>query len=194
MTRPITSAVNLIAAKFSRRNALVWLGGSGLGTALVVGGTQQQVSAQNNEELKLVNPPTLYNATQNGYSHIAVTPARTRTVYISGQFGSDLQGNLVSNDFEEQLVRAFQNLRFALEAVGARPQDVAKTTILIVDYNQTKLAPLGREIGNLWGNQPPANTLIPVPRLALDGMLFEIDAYAAIPERPDRGMAPTYPF
>jgi enamine deaminase RidA (YjgF/YER057c/UK114 family) len=34
----------------------------------------------------------------------------------------------------------------------------------------------------MWGDKPPASTLIPVPRLALDGMLFEIDAFAVIPE------------
>ncbi|MEA5603519.1 RidA family protein [Nostoc sp. UHCC 0252] len=186
MTRRITSAVNSLVTNFSRRNALLWLGGSGITTALMVG-TQKEVgaSAKENKELKLVNPPTLYNATQNGYSHIAITPPRTRTVYISGQFGSDLQGNLVSADFEQQLIQAFKNLRFALEAVGAQPSDVAKTTILIVDYDQTKLIPLGREIMSLWGYKPPANTLIPVPRLALDGMLFEIDAYAVIPEKPN---------
>ncbi|MDM9584454.1 MULTISPECIES: RidA family protein [unclassified Nostoc] len=181
MTRPISSAVNSLVANFSRRNALLWLGGSGITTALMVA-TQKEVSAKDNKELKLVNPPTLYNAPQNGYSHIAVTPSRARTVYISGQFGSDLQGNLVSDDFEKQLIQAFKNLRYALAAVGAQPQDVAKTTVLIVDHNQNKLIPLGREIINLWGNKPPANTLIPVPRLALDGMLFEIDAYAVIPD------------
>ncbi|MEH2222664.1 RidA family protein [Nostoc sp.] len=181
MTRPIRSAVNSLVANFSRRNALLWLGGSGITTALMVA-TQNEVSAKDNKELKLVNPPTLYNAPQNGYSHIAVTPSRARTVYISGQFGSDLQGNLVSNEFEKQLIQAFKNLRYALAAVGAQPQDVAKTTVLIVDHNQNKLIPLGREIINLWGNKPPANTLIPVPRLALDGMLFEIDAYAVIPD------------
>ncbi|MBD2451321.1 RidA family protein [Nostoc sp. FACHB-152] len=187
MTERITRAVNSLAAKLPRRNALLWLGGSGLGAAFVMG-TQKEVNAQQSKEVKLINPPTLYNAPRNGYSHIAVTPAKSRTVYISGQFGSDLQGNLVSDDYEQQVVQAFQNLRFALAAVGAEPQDVVKTTVLIVNHTQDKLIPFGREVGKLWGNQPPANTLIPVPRLALDGMLFEIDAYVAIPEKGDGGM------
>jgi enamine deaminase RidA (YjgF/YER057c/UK114 family) len=187
MTERITRAVKSLAAKLPRRNALLWLGGSGLGAAFVMG-TQKEVNAQQSKEVQLVNPPTLYNAPQNGYSHIAVTPPRTRTVYISGQFGSDLQGNLVSDDYEEQVVQAFQNLRFALVAVGAKPQDVLKTTVLIVNHTQDKLIPFGREVAKLWGNQPPANTLIPVPRLALDGMLFEIDAYVAIPEKNDGKM------
>ncbi|WP_414579403.1 RidA family protein [Anabaena sp. CCY 9402-a] len=189
MTQRITSAVNSLVTKISRRNALLLLGGSGLGTTFVIG-TQKEVLAKDKKDVQLVNPPTLYNAPQNGYSHVAITPPKTRTVYISGQFGSDLQGNLVSNDFEEQLVKAFENLRFALASVGARPNDVLKTTVLIVDHTQDKLIPLGREIGNLWGNNPPANTLIPVPRLALDGMLFEIDAYAVIPEQGNGRLIP----
>jgi enamine deaminase RidA (YjgF/YER057c/UK114 family) len=183
MTERVTSGLNSLVAKLSRRNALLWLGGTGLGAAFVAG-TQKGAIAQtqSKKQVQLINPPYLYDATRNGYSHIAVTPPRTRTVYISGQFGSDLQGNLVSPDFEPQLVKAFENLRFALDAVGAKPSDVVKTTVLIVDHTQDKLIPLGREIQKLWPFTPPANTLIPVPRLALDGMLFEIDAYAVIPD------------
>jgi enamine deaminase RidA (YjgF/YER057c/UK114 family) len=181
MAPHITSAVQSAVQKLSRRHALMWLGGSGLSTAFVVS-SHQKVLAKQNKELQLLNPPGLYDATQNGYSHIAVAPPKSTTVYISGQFGSDENGNLVSDDFEEQLKRAFVNLRIALAAVGARPEDVAKTTVLIVNYSQDKLPPLGAEIAALWGNKPPANTLIPVPRLALDGMLFEIDAVAVIPE------------
>ncbi|MEC4885522.1 MAG: RidA family protein [Scytonema sp. PMC 1070.18] len=181
MTRPITNAVQSLVHNFSRRRALMWLGGSGLSTVVIMN-SQQKGIAKQQQELKLINPPGLYDATRNGYSHIAVAPPKSTTVYISGQFGSDENGNLVSNDFEEQLKRAFMNLRIALAAVGARPEDVAKTTVLIVDYSEDKLPPLGVEIAALWGNKPPANTLIPVPRLALDGMLFEIDAVAVIPE------------
>ena len=183
MTERVTGRLNSLVTKLSRRNTLLWLGGTGLGAAYVAG-TQKEANAQTQrkKQVELINPPNLYDATRNGYSHIAVTPPKTRTVYISGQFGSDLQGNLVSPDYEPQLVRAFQNLRFALDAAGAKPSDVVKTTVLIVNHTQDKLIPLGREIQNLWPFSPPANTLIPVPRLALDGMLFEIDAYAVIPE------------
>jgi enamine deaminase RidA (YjgF/YER057c/UK114 family) len=34
----------------------------------------------------------------------------------------------------------------------------------------------------MWqGDHKPTSTLIPVPRLAVEGLLFEIDAIAAIP-------------
>ncbi|WP_414542115.1 RidA family protein [Nostoc sp. CCY0012] len=185
MNRRITSTVNSVVSKLTRRNALLWLGGTGVTTALVAG-VQPEASAKQPKDVQLINPPTLYNATQNGYSHIAIAPQKGTTVYISGQFGSDLQGNLVSPNYEEQVIQSFQNLRFALEAVGALPSDVAKTTVMIVDQTEEKLIPFGMEVGKLWGNKPPANTLIPVPRLALDGMLFEIDAYVVIPDNRKR--------
>ncbi len=37
------------------------------------------------------------------------------------------------------------------------------------------------EVERVWGNNKPAMTLIPVPALALEGMLVEIDVIAAVP-------------
>ncbi|GAB1544376.1 RidA family protein [Scytonema sp. NUACC21] len=183
MTRRITHVMQSVISKLSRRHTLVWLGGSGLTTAVAIASQNQEVTATaNKDDLKLLNPPGLYDATKNGYSHIAVAPSRAKTVYISGQFGSDENGNLISDDFAAQMKQAFVNLRIALAAVGAEPEHVAKTTVLIVNHSEDKLPLLGAEIQAMWGTKPPANTLIPVPRLALDGMLFEIDATAVIPE------------
>jgi enamine deaminase RidA (YjgF/YER057c/UK114 family) len=59
--------------------------------------------------------------------------------------------------------------------------DVAKVTVLIVDHSQEKLHVLGAEFEVAFGGGlKPTCTLIPVPKLALDGMLFEIEAIAAL--------------
>ena len=48
---------------------------------------------------------------------------------------------------------------------------------------QERLGILGDELARAFGAQmKPACTLIPVPRLALDGMLFEVDAVVVLPE------------
>ena len=132
------------------------------------------------EAVKFINPAGLYDPSKNGYTHIAIAPPGTTTVYISGQGGEDENGKLVG-DFASQLKQAFANLRLALSASGALPEHVVKITVLVVEHNEDKLKQLGNEVQAMWGNKPPASTLIPVPRLALDGMLFEIDAIAAIP-------------
>ncbi|HEY9665431.1 MAG TPA: hypothetical protein V6C91_01440 [Coleofasciculaceae cyanobacterium] len=51
----------------------------------------------------------------------------------------------------------------------------------MVDHNESKLQQLGAQLQAMWGEQTPTQTLIPVTRLALDGMLFEVDAVAVIP-------------
>lgn len=129
---------------------------------------------------QLINPDGLYDPTPNGYSHIAIAPPEAKIIYISGQGGGDKNGNL-STDFTVQLKQAFTNLRIALDAIDVHPKQVIKLTTLVVEHNESKLQQLGAEVKAIWGEQTPTQTLIPVPRLALDGMLFEVDAVVAIP-------------
>jgi enamine deaminase RidA (YjgF/YER057c/UK114 family) len=54
-----------------------------------------------------------------------------------------------------------------------------KITVLIVDHSLEKLKIWEEETSKVWKGKPfPAGTLIPVPKLALDGMLIEVDAIA----------------
>jgi len=125
-----------------------------------------------------INPPRLYDPRPNGYSHVAVATSPARFIYVAGQGGEDASGAL-SPDFGAQVDQALCNLRTALEAAGAGPLDVVRLVVLVVDHSEARLAVLGRALAAAWGGEPPpACTLIPVPRLALDGMLFEIEATA----------------
>lgn len=128
----------------------------------------------------LINPVGLYDPTPNGYSHVAALKPGARVAFVAGQGGENEKGALPET-FEAQVSQAFGNLLVALKAAGAEPRDVAKLTVLIVDHSEEKLHLLGRALDRCFGPDPkPACTLIPVPRLALDGMLFEVEALAAI--------------
>jgi enamine deaminase RidA (YjgF/YER057c/UK114 family) len=133
-----------------------------------------------NREIKFINPAGLYDPSENGYTHVVNAPAGGTIVYISGQGGENENGKLAVDDFASQVKQAFANLRTALAASGASPEQVVKITVLIVNHDESKLPILTAEVKSMWGNQPPACTLIPVPRLALDAMLFEIEATAVI--------------
>ncbi|MBO9731169.1 MAG: RidA family protein [Chitinophaga sp.] len=127
---------------------------------------------------QLINPAGLYDPTPNAYSHMAVVPAGHTLVYISGQGGETADGHLV-NDFRTQVKQAFANLATALASQGLTFQDVVKQTTLVVDHTENKLHILGEETSLIWTDKKfPVNTLIPVPRLALDGMLIEIEMLA----------------
>ncbi|WP_084545802.1 RidA family protein [Cupriavidus malaysiensis] len=128
--------------------------------------------------LAFLNPPGLYDPRPNGYSHLALVPAGRALICVAGQGGEREDGTLPAS-FAGQVRQAFDNLATALRAAGAVPADVAKLTVLIVDHDETRLRVLAEEVARLWGEAPPpACTLIPVPRLALDGMLFEVEALA----------------
>ena len=129
--------------------------------------------------LTYVNPDKLYDPTPNGYTTAVVTPRGARTAYISGQGGQDGRGAL-SPDFADQVRQAYAHLRTALDALGARPDQVAKLSVFVVDHDMSKLAVLAQTVKEMFGDALPAQTLIPVPKLAIDPMLFEVDAIVVL--------------
>jgi enamine deaminase RidA (YjgF/YER057c/UK114 family) len=137
------------------------------------------MTAHSRPAFALTNPPGLYDPRANGYSHVAALPADARLIFIAGQGGENSAGDL-SPDFSSQARQAITNLSIALTSQGARLEQVFKLTLLIVDHDEHRLEIWTREAKAAWGEQGlPVCTLIPVPRLALDGMLIEIDAVAA---------------
>ena len=131
--------------------------------------------------MQFINPPGLNNPSDYGYTQAVVVPSGSSLVYIAGQYGADENDNLVSDDFAIQMKQSFANLKIALAAVGATPENVVKITILSVNHDEEKLRLIYSQRKSFWFSHKPASTLIPVPKLAGDGMLFEIDAVAVIP-------------
>ena len=129
---------------------------------------------------QLSNPEGLYDPSGNAYSHVAEVRADSRLLFIAGQGGEDRNGRL-SPLFAEQARQALANLEIALASKGASLAQVYKLTLLIVEHSETRLHEWVAEADKAWGpGMKPTCTLIPVPRLALDGMLVEIEALAAI--------------
>ena len=133
----------------------------------------------NERKLTIVNPQNLNDPSPNGYSTAVITPGGARVAYISGQGGQDSTGDL-SPDFAVQVKQAYANLRSALEGIGARPDQVAKLTVFVVDHDMSKLEVLTRNVKDMFGEALPAQTLVPVPKLAIDPMLFEVEAVVVL--------------
>ena len=88
---------------------------------------------------------------------------------------------MLSEDFATQLRQALANTETVLAAAGATMSDVAKLNLLIVGFNEDKFSVIRTEFNRVWGDQKPPLTLIPLPALALKGMLVEIDVIAVTP-------------
>lgn len=133
------------------------------------------MTRQSTVRLRAVNPAGLYDPVPNGYSHAIITEGSACLAFIAGQGGEDLAGNL-SPRFSDQVQQAFANLQIALDAAGASPDQVARLTTYVVDHDEARLGVITGQVQVMFGSHLPAQTLVPVPRLALDGMLFEVDA------------------
>ena len=79
----------------------------------------------------------------------------------------------------------FENLKAALASAGATFNDVVKLNWYVKDYKQDNLGIL-REVRTMYVNKdnPPASTLNGVAALAQDDYLIEVEAVAAIPNKP----------
>jgi enamine deaminase RidA (YjgF/YER057c/UK114 family) len=126
--------------------------------------------------LERVDPADL-SAAQT-YSHVVVATG-SRLVFVAGQVAEDLDGNVVGpGDMAAQARQAFANLGRALAAGGARPDQVAKITIFVVDLRPEHLAAIEQGRVALFGEHRPADSLVGVQTLAHPGCLIEVEALA----------------
>jgi 2-iminobutanoate/2-iminopropanoate deaminase len=117
-----------------------------------------------------------------GYSHVVATRGG-KQVFVSGQVALDGEGNLVGKgDLKTQAEMAFENLRVALAAAGAMPQDVVKLNTYVVGYKPAQLAMLREVRSRAFGDTAlPASTLVGVQALVREGLLIEVEAIAVVP-------------
>jgi len=129
--------------------------------------------------IEFVNPDGL--AFSPGYTHVVIAQ-RKKTAYVSGQVATDQTGQVVGRgDLRLQTEQVYRNLQVALSAAGATFADVVKTTTFVVNLNTDTLSVI-RQVRRqfLSSDHPPASTLIGVTALAIEGLLIEIDAIAAV--------------
>ena len=128
--------------------------------------------------LELINPEDLPHP--ETYTQVVIAKG-TRLVFVSGQEPEDVDGRLVGRgDLSMQGSQVFANLGRALAAAGARPDQVAKITIYVVDYRRDEHLPIiERARVELFGEHKAADVVVGVASLS-PGYLIEVDAIAVI--------------
>ncbi len=124
-----------------------------------------------------LNPETI--APPGVYSHVVVVEGGT-LVFVAGQVPYASDGSLVGKgDVLRQARQCFENIRAALEAVGASPSDLVKITIFVVNYDPSLRDGIIRARDEALAFEvPPASTLVGIDRLARDEFLIEVEAVA----------------
>ena len=128
--------------------------------------------------LECINPADL--PVPATYTQVVVATG-SKLVFIAGQEPEDIQGKLVGRgDLAAQARQVFANLGRALAAAGARPDQVARITIYVVDYERDQcLSVIEEARKTLFGDHKPADVVLGVASLS-PGYLVEVDAIAVL--------------
>jgi enamine deaminase RidA (YjgF/YER057c/UK114 family) len=130
--------------------------------------------------LTCINPESL--PTPHTYTHVIVATG-SKLVFIAGQEPEDEKGGLVGpGDMAIQARQVFANLGRALAAAGARPDQVTKITIYVVNHRRDYLPVIEEGRVGLFGDHKPVDTLVGVATLSNPEYLIEVDAIAVIDE------------
>jgi len=125
--------------------------------------------------VELRNVGTL--AAPPGYSHVAVGRGGT-VVFTAGAVPLDAEGDLVGEgDPVAQAERVIENLLAPLQAGGAQPQDVAKTTVYVAGASFEAQSAVWQVVRSSEIGRAPS-TLVGVPILGYRGQLVEVEAIA----------------
>ena len=128
---------------------------------------------------QFLNPPTL--CPTNGWTQV-VASTRGKTIYVSGQVSVNERGEVVGKgDLRAQTVQTFENLKHALDAVGATFRDVVKSNLYVVGLKPEQV-PMLREVRSRYfdAKYPPASTLVGVAALVGADWLIEIEVIAVV--------------
>lgn len=129
-----------------------------------------------NTTLQSIDPSSLPKGAWNG--HVVRVDGATAFIHTAGQIGVDIAGN-IPKSYPAQIKACLANLDACLHSAGASKKDVIKLTYYIVDYDPTN-RPHAKLMEEWLEGHRPSTTLVPVPMLAFPGILFEIEAIAAV--------------
>ena len=129
-------------------------------------------------KIERINPSSL--PAPRGFSHAVV--AEGRVVFLAGQTGLDIDGNVVEGGLVAQFEQALSNLLVALEEAGGQPEQLTSMTIYIVDMDDylEQASDLGRVWRRLVGSEYPAMAGIGISRLWDTDALVELQGFAVL--------------
>lgn len=128
-------------------------------------------------KIKHLNPDTMYQSPV--FSQAVSVEGASRLVYVGGQNAVDKDGKMVGgDDIGAQSEQALKNLLAALDAAGAKQENVVKLTIYLAAGHDVQLAYAAAQ--KVWGAHPTAISGVYVAGLTVPGALVEIDAVAAL--------------
>lgn len=129
---------------------------------------------------KVINPATVFNSLQYGFSQALEVP-EGRRILLSGQVGVDAQERTVGPGITEQTATALDNIEKVLAEVGGDLSYVVILRLYIVESARDQQEPIAQALRERFPHNPPPSSWIIVSGLSLSEWLIEIEAEAVIP-------------
>lgn len=130
---------------------------------------------------KNIQPDGLFKRVVSGhmlYSPV-VTAEDCRLVFVSGLLARDKTGTIIGKgDMGAQIAQVGENLRVALEAAGAKLDDLVRTTTYVTDIDEYFRH---MDVRQRYFFALPTSTAVEVRRLSHPDFMVEVEAFAAIP-------------
>jgi enamine deaminase RidA (YjgF/YER057c/UK114 family) len=135
------------------------------------------------DPLRREEAPPIDLAPSVPYAYAAVTRGRPVLVFTAGACPLDNSATTVAaGDVTAQAETVMVNLRSALQAAGARLEDVVKTTVYVASSDRADLLTAWRVVHSHFGSHEPPSTLLGVSTLGYPDQLVEVEAVAAVSE------------
>ena len=128
---------------------------------------------------KVINPTTVFNSLQYGFSQAMEVP-EGRRIMLSGQVGVDAQEHTVGPGIAEQTAAALDNIEKVLAEVGGDLSHVIMLRLYIVESARDQQEPIAEALRQRFAHNPPPSSWIIVSGLSLPQWLIEIEAEAVI--------------
>ena len=130
---------------------------------------------------KTINPPTVFNSLQYGFSQ-AMEVREGRRILLSGQVGVDADERTVGPGIAEQTATALDNIEKVLAAAEGDLSHVIMLRLYIVESARDQQEPIAAALRERFPENPPPSSWIIVSGLSLPEWLIEIEAEALIPQ------------
>lgn len=147
-------------------------------TSIVVASSLALAEAQSPNGVKTLDPPGAIKA--EGTWSLGARAGDF--IFVAGMQGVDPATNILVQDPQARILRAFLNLKLIAESEGASLQDCVRITVYVSDLH--RYAPMvDKAQEELWGKPPyPPRTMVEVQRL-FDDDIVEIDSVFYAPVR-----------
>ncbi|WP_458375581.1 RidA family protein [Pseudomonas pergaminensis] len=129
---------------------------------------------------KVINPTTVFNSLQYGFSQALEVP-QGRRILLSGQVGVDADERTVGPGIAEQTATALDNIEKVLAEVGGDLSHVIMLRLYIAESARDQQEPIAQALRQRFAHNPPPSSWIIVSGLSLPQWLIEIEAEAVVP-------------